>query len=634
MARRTSTVLFTDLVGSTELSVAFGERYDEARRAHDALLRSAVGASRGVVVKGTGDGVMATFDTVADGVTAARAAQQSIHRLNGRRAEPALSIRVGLSVGDVSFETGDCYGEAVVEAARLCAVADGDQILATALVQALVGGSRAPGFETVGALELKGLPDPVDAVEVEWERLGTSATPLPARLAAEHATFVGRSVELSQLHQAFNAVSDLHQRRVLLVGGEPGVGKTTIVSQAIRRWYDAGATVAMGRCEEDVRAPYRPFIDALGHLVSSAPEAVLAGHVERHGSSLLPLAPGLRHRVEGLPDPVSTDPESERFLLFAAVGDLLAALGEQSPVVLFLDDLHWADAGTASLLRNLATVPEPARLLVMGTFRSAELAAQHPMGQALAAFRRVDAVQRLELDGLRSPDIVELVEHWSGAGGGAGAERLADDLVAETGGNAFFVTEVIRHLEETGQLEHLAGPIPTGGSLVPDSIREVLAERVARLGSAADAVLAAAAVIGSEFALPLLAAVTNVGEEKLVDVLADASAAALVREVTDAPGRFLFTHALVQHAILANLGATARGGAPPSGGGGARGRPRGGDARRRAGAPLVAGHQRVRHEPGTGLGHPGGRRGAGGAGPRRRHGLLPAGPAPARPAPR
>ena len=556
MERGTSTVLFTDLVGSTELSIAFGERYDEARRAHDALLRSTVEAHAGRVIKGTGDGIMATFETVGDGVAAARAAQQSMHRLNRRRREPALSIRVGLSVGDVTYEGGDCYGEAVVQAARLCAAADGDQILATTVVRTLTGGPRASGFDEIGALELKGLPEPVDVMEVRWERPPTSATPLPARLAGEQATFVGRAAELHQLHDAFNAVGDDGQRRVLLIGGEPGVGKTTVVTQAIRLWYDAGATVAMGRCEEDVRAPYRPFADALGHLVTSAPDDVLATHVERHGSNLLPLVPGLRQRVDGLPDPTTTDPESERYLLFAAAADLLAALGEVSPVVLFLDDLHWADAGTASLLRSLTTGSDAARLLVVGTFRSDELAGDHPMGQALAAFRRVDAVTRLQLDGLRSPDIVELVEHWIGVGAGEGATRLADDLVVETGGNAFFVTEVIRHLEVTGQLAQLSGRTPTGGSLVPDSVREVLAERVARLGSAADVILATAAVIGSEFALPLLAAVTGVPDEKLLGVLADASAAALVREVADAPGLFVFTHALVQHAILANLGAT------------------------------------------------------------------------------
>ena len=442
-----------------------------------------------------------------------------------------------------------------MQAARLCDLADGDQILATSLVQALAGG-RSEGFDDAGARELKGLPGTVDVVDVQWERPEASATPLPPRLASEASTFVGRTDELGALHQAFQAACDGRQRRVVLVGGEPGVGKTTVVSHAIRRWYDAGATIAMGRCEEDVRAPYRPFLDALTHLVASAPDDALRAHVARHGRSVLPLAPVLADRIGPLPEAGTVDLESERFLLFAAVADLLAALGDQAPVVLFLDDLHWADAGTASLLRSLATAADPARLLVVGTLRTDELSGNEPMAQALAAFRRTPAVSRLELDGLRSADVVDLVERWTGAGTGTGIEQLADDLVAETDGNAFFVTEVIRHLEETGQLVDLPDAPPVAGSLVPDSVREVLAERIARLGSLGDNVLAAAAVVGSEFTLPVISSLTGVADEKVFGVLADAAAASLVREVADSPGHFVFSHALVQHAILASLGAT------------------------------------------------------------------------------
>ncbi len=556
MARGTSTVLFTDLVGSTDLSVRFGGAFDEARRAHDAALRTVVEAHAGSVVKGTGDGVMATFDGVADGVAAARAAQQAIHRVNRRRDPPALAIRVGLSVGDVSLEDGDYYGEPVVQAARLCALADGGQILATSVVQALAGGSRAAGFRDAGAHELKGLPGTVDVVEVEWDLPEASATPLPSRLAADEPSFVGRTDELALLDRAFREMADGRERRTVLIGGEPGVGKTTLLAHALRRWYDAGATIAMGRCEEDVRSPYGAFIDALGHLVASAPDDVLRGHVERHGRGVLPLVPGLADRVGPLPDAAAADPETERFLLFAAAADLLAAVSETAPIVLFLDDLHWADAGTASLLRSVATAADPARVLIVGTLRTHELAASHPMGQVAAAFHRVAAVTRLELDGLRRADVIDLVEHWTGTGRGAGSERLAEALVAETDGNAFFVTELVRHLDETGQLAGLADAPPGHGALVPESVREVLAERIARLGSLGDTVLSAAAVIGSEFHLSLLAEVTGTADEKLLEVLADSTSAALVRESADSPGHFAFTHALVQHAILAGLGAT------------------------------------------------------------------------------
>lgn len=556
MSSTTATVLFTDLVDSTRLTVEYRSAYDEARRTHDALLRSAIEAHGGRVVKGLGDGFMATFGAGLDAVSAARAAQQAIHRLNRQGREPRLAIRAGLAAGDVSVEGDDLFGEPVIEAARLCGLADGDQILATDVVQAIAGARRAPGYLARGPMELKGLPHPVEVVEVEWERVLRSTVPLPPRLAADVDAdgFVGRAAELEALQGAFDRVDDDGRREVVLVGGEPGLGKTALVSQAVRSWHDAGATVAMGRCEEDLRAPYQPFIEALEHLVGAAAPEVLHDHVRRHGAALVPLAPGLARRVPELPATPSTDPETERFLLFSAVADLLEGMAEPAPLVLFLDDLHWADAGTASLLRAIAAASEPARLLVTGTFRVEELAPDHPMGQALAAMRRVPAVTRVRLDGLAGADIRTLVEQWAGMDGGPAAARLADDLLRQTDGNAFFVTEVVRDLKESGRLEGLADD--RAGSLMPDSIREVLGDRVGRLGAEGDEVLSVAAVAGGEFDLALLMAVTDRSEGQVVDILDRARAAALVREVGGVPGRFGFTHALVQGAILANLGAT------------------------------------------------------------------------------
>ncbi|HVT75687.1 MAG TPA: AAA family ATPase, partial [Acidimicrobiales bacterium] len=528
--------------------------FDEVRRTHDLLLHAAIESSGGTVVKGLGDGVMATFSSAKSGVTAARAIQQAVHRHNRRGRGPELSLRVGISVGDVTFDGLDCFGAPVIEAARLCALADGDQILATDVLRVM---ARDTAFRSVGALALKGLPEPVDTVEIEWDRVQASDAPLPARLAVDAPEFVGRTDVLEVLNTAYERVRRTGQRSVLLIGGEPGGGKTTVVSRAVRAWHDDGATVAMGRCEEDVRAPYRPMIEALDHIVGNARADLLDAHAQRHGAGVLPLAPSLARRLPKLADPISTDPESERFLLFSAVGDLLCTVGAEDPVVLFLDDLHWADAATASLLRSIATAPEPARLLVVGTFRDAELAPDHPMAQALAAFRRVPCVERLTLDGLDAGEVTELLTKWTGASASAGTAQLAEGLVAETDGNAFFVTEVIRHLDATGQLEDLAAKGALGGAVtLPDSVLEVLAERVGRLGTAAEEILGAAAVIGLEFELPLVSGVTGTSDEKVLSVLHDATSAALVLEVHDAPGRFQFTHALVQHAILTNLGPT------------------------------------------------------------------------------
>jgi class 3 adenylate cyclase len=172
----TATVLFTDLVGSTELMSRMGEvAFDELRQAHFAALRSAIEKVGGEEIKRTGGGVMAVFGSVVDAVGCAVAMQQATDRQT-RPGPVPLAIRVGLSVVEVTYEDGDVYGAPVVEAARLVAAAGSGQIVTTGIVKALAGGRVQAGFVDLGPLELKGLPQPVPACEVAWEPLPLGIT--------------------------------------------------------------------------------------------------------------------------------------------------------------------------------------------------------------------------------------------------------------------------------------------------------------------------------------------------------------------------------------------------------------------------------------------------------------------------
>ena len=160
---------------------------------------------------------------------------------------------------------------------------------------------------------------------------------------------------------------------MVLVSGEAGLGKTTLVAEVARSAFDSGATVLFGHCEEELATPYQLFAEALGHYVTHAPQAELEAHVAAHGSELSRLVPALASRVPGLPPTKATDADTERFLLFAAVVGLLATVGADHPVVVVLDDLQWADKGSLLLLRHLASSDVPLRLLVLGTYRDSEL---------------------------------------------------------------------------------------------------------------------------------------------------------------------------------------------------------------------------------------------------------------------
>src|SRR4051794_24381032 len=231
-ANETVTALITDLVGSTAIDSRLGpEAAAELRREHFRLLRAAVDACGGTEVKNTGDGVVAVFRGAAGALSCAVSIQQAVERRN-RSGEEPLAIRVGLALGDATSEEGDYFGRPMVEATRLCARADGGQILLSDLVRR-VGGREGDAFHDVGELELKGLPDPVSTWRLHWEPAGSrSAPPLPAALQAASATVsVGRTAEQDRVQRCWSVACG-GGPQALLVGGDPGMGKTRLLVDA------------------------------------------------------------------------------------------------------------------------------------------------------------------------------------------------------------------------------------------------------------------------------------------------------------------------------------------------------------------------------------------------------------------
>ena len=286
---RTVTVLFSDLVGSTALASGLGPTGAEhLRQGHFAALRAALAATGGVEVKNLGDGLMVVFDGASAALDGAVAMQQAIAAHN-RTSEVELAIRVGVSHGEVDEDDGDFFGEPVIEAARLCAAAAGGQILVTELVQAVAGRRTVHELVPVGALELKGLPNPVDAVEVRWEPaeepVAAGRLPLPSRLEGTSGVFVGRDAERAVLVDALKAACDDGRVRGVLIGGEPGIGKSTLASVFARTAHTDGSVVLYGRCDEDLGIPYQPWREALEDLLTLRPVGSGRGRGRQRGSA-------------------------------------------------------------------------------------------------------------------------------------------------------------------------------------------------------------------------------------------------------------------------------------------------------------------------------------------------------------
>jgi class 3 adenylate cyclase/tetratricopeptide (TPR) repeat protein len=513
----TCAILFTDLVDSTALRVRVGEEAaDRWAIEAEGRARDLVQALRGRVVKGTGDGVLAAFDSATDALAAAVAFQQ--------RAEHP--IRIGVSIGDVTWRQGDCFGQPVVEAARLVAAAGPSEILVADVVRLMARGRGGYRFKPVGDLELKGLPEPLPTAEVLWEPLPAEAAarvPLPSPLRTEHGLrFVGRAGELAALGRIWERAR-AGDRQVVFISGEPGAGKTRLASQFARAAHREEALVLFGGSDEQLALPYQPIAEALAHLTDDVGLDRIKSWVGEGASDLARLLPRL-----GSPG-AAGDPETERQRLFLAVTDLVRRFAIAHPTLWVLDDLQWSGRPTLLLLYHLLRTAPEVRLLVIATHRDTDLDRAHPLTELLADVRRLDGVTRIALGGLGLAEVAEL----------AGAEPLARSLVERTGGNPFFVAELLRHLSEGGHAD-----------LVPDSVTEVLRRRLARLPGEVERVLTMAAVIGLAFEVRVLR------EAHGGPVETELESAEQARLIQAAPGHSLsyrFPHALVRAALYEPL---------------------------------------------------------------------------------
>ena len=339
------------------------------RRLHDELVAAAVVRHRGVVVKGGGDGLMAAFEAASDAVAAAVSIQQALWSFNEQSLDGVrLEARVGLSVGDVSWEGGDCFGLPVVEAARLTAAAAGGTIVCAHLVELMARGRGGFEYRSLGELDLAGLAAPLMACEVMWSSpttiVFTGRLPSIVR-RSRFGPFVGREPERALLDSAFEAAR-AGRPCVVLVAGEPGIGKTRLASEATAGWVEHHRALALaGACGPEVGPLYQPVIEALTQVLAVvAPEQVRTW-AGPDASTLALVLPALGDDRE--PGVRLGDRREE---CFRAVEAVFVGLSAATTVVLVLEDLHWAPLSTLALVGHLVSSPAVTKLLVVITYRN------------------------------------------------------------------------------------------------------------------------------------------------------------------------------------------------------------------------------------------------------------------------
>jgi DNA-binding SARP family transcriptional activator len=403
------------------------------------------------------------------------------------------------------------------------------------LVERVRRGESVPDRAANGALAAASKREPVEAE--------SPPAPLPPMVARPEPTpMVGREAELEQLRAALARAAE-GDLCAVLVTGEAGGGKSRVAAEFAGDAHASGADVWAGRCYEDSPAPYSPFVEALRYRVTKDTLPELPGWAAGELTRLLPELTGFDTA------PPAGDPEEARYRLFEAVVSVVTDSSDRVPILLVLEDLHWADHSTLLMLAHLTRTASSSPILVLGTARDSE-PCPDGLTTVIGELAHDRRLVRIPVEGLSEAEVGKLVSAWLGKELPAG---LAAELHARTGGNPLFVEELLRHGQDADGLDE--GVLAPG---VPAEVREVISQRVDRLGKPSAEALTSGAVLGHEFDLRELAESIGRRTSDLVESLDAALGARLLREVPGAAGRYRFSHDLVRETLYRELSATRR----------------------------------------------------------------------------
>jgi tetratricopeptide (TPR) repeat protein len=371
---------------------------------------------------------------------------------------------------------------------------------------------------------------------------------------------VARDAELRELKSSVELAASGHGQ-VVMIEGEPGIGKTRLLQEAQVYARLRGFAVLVGRCyEQESAVPYLPFIELFQGRFRDMPHDELAGELGHVAPEFVKIIPEVRERLPEVEPSVPLEPVQERLRLFSSVARYLTNLARRTPIVLVLEDLHWADAASLSLLQMLARTLRGERVLMLGSYRDVEVDRRHPLGDVLREMNRERLFNLVNLRRLQPEGVRAMVQTMFEV------QQVSDEFLGvlydETEGNPFFVEEVLKSLVEEGAIyrEDARWQRKEIAEIqVPKSIREVVGRRLERVSETCQRALSVGAVIGRRFRFETVEAVGDLGEEELLNAIEEATRAQLIREETQAGSvEYDFAHALIREVLYERLSARRR----------------------------------------------------------------------------
>jgi DNA-binding SARP family transcriptional activator len=384
----------------------------------------------------------------------------------------------------------------------------------------------------------------------------------PTQPLSHRTPFVGREDERAELRRLMEQTR-AGSGALVMVGGEPGVGKSRLAEELRRQCESDGFVTFVGHCYEAAGAPpYVPVVEAFEQALAAAPTPeAFRQFLGDEASEIARLVPKLRRLFPDIPPPLELPAEQERRYLFNSVREVLSRTAAGRPTLLVLDDIHWADEPTMLLIAHIAERIADIPVLMVGLYRDNELDTGRPLSNTFVELIRRRLARRIRLERLPADGVSEML---TGLANQEPPPRLVEVVYAQTEGNPFFTEEVFRHLVEEGRLFDADGrfhpDLKVGELDVPEGVRLVVAARLRRLGDDGARVLGSAAVLGRVFSFELLQELEQIPEAQLLDIVDDAARARLIAAVEDASGddAYIFGHELIRQTVLSELSVPRR----------------------------------------------------------------------------